>query len=90
LETSDFIVDGLNYWWRYNKRRHPNITGLQIDLDNGSEIESYRTQFIKRMVDGSDKIQLPIELVYDPPYHSSTIRWNTAGVYWNLMGAERY
>ena len=21
LETSDFIVDGLNYWWRYNKRR---------------------------------------------------------------------
>ena len=22
LETSDFIVDGLNYWWRYNKRRY--------------------------------------------------------------------
>jgi len=49
LETSDFIVDGLNYWWRYNKRRHPTITKLQIDLDNGPEIESHRTQFIKRM-----------------------------------------
>jgi hypothetical protein len=25
-ETRDFLVDGLDYWWRYNKQRHPNIT----------------------------------------------------------------
>jgi hypothetical protein len=70
LETSDFIVDALEYWWRYNKHRYRHITQLQIDLDNGPELESHRTQFIKRMVDWSDKIQLPIELVYYPPYHS--------------------
>ena len=69
-ETSDFIVDGLRYWWRYNKHRYRQITKLQIDLDNGPEMESHRTQFIKRMVDWVDKIKLPIELVYYPPYHS--------------------
>jgi hypothetical protein len=70
IETSDFIVDGLSYWWRYNKHRYRHITQLQIDLDNGPEIESHRTQFIKRLVDWVDKIKLPIELVYYPPYHS--------------------
>jgi len=82
LETSDFIVDGLNYWWRYNKRRYPNITMLQIDLDNGPEIESHRTQFIKRMVEWSDKIQLPIELVYYPPYHS---KYNPVEHCWGVL-----
>jgi len=24
-ETSDFIVDGLSYWWRYNKHRYKHI-----------------------------------------------------------------
>jgi len=51
----------------YRKHRYSGITSLQIDLDNGPELESGRTQFIKRMVDWSDKIQLPIELVYYPP-----------------------
>jgi hypothetical protein len=82
LETSDFIVDGLDYWWRYNKQRHPNITRFQIDLDNGPEIESHRTQFIKRIVDWSDKIQLPIELVYYPPYHS---KYNSVEHCWGVL-----
>lgn len=82
LETSDFIVDGLSYWWRYNKRRYPTITKLQIDLDNGPEIESHRTQFIKRMVDWSDTIQLPIELVYYPPYHS---KYNSVEHCWGVL-----
>jgi hypothetical protein len=69
-ETSDFIVDGLLYWWRYNKHRFSEITKLQIDLDNGPEIESHRTQFIKRIIEFVDKIQLPLEFVYYPPYHS--------------------
>lgn len=81
-ETSDFIVDGLDHWWRYNKRRHPGITKLQIDLDNGPEIESHRTQFIKRMVDWSDKIRLPIELVYYPPYHS---KYNPVEHCWGVL-----
>jgi len=85
LETSDFIVDGLEHWWRYNKRRYPNITSLQIDLDNGPEIESHRTQFIKRMVDWSDKICLPIELVYYPPYHS---KYNPVEHCWGVLEAH--
>ena len=82
LETSDFIVDGLSYWWRYNERRYPNITMLQIDLDNGPELESHRTQFIKRIVDWSDAIQLPIELVYYPPYHS---KYNPVEHCWGVL-----
>ena len=61
LETSDFIVDCLEHWWRYRKKRYQHIERLQIDLDNGPELESCRTQFIKRMIDWSDKIKLPIE-----------------------------
>jgi len=82
LETSDFIVDGLAYWWRYNKHRYSHITTLQIDLDNGPELESHRTQFVKRMVDWSDKIQLPIELVYYPPYHS---KYNPVEHCWGVL-----
>jgi hypothetical protein len=81
-ETSDFIVDGLAYWWRYNKHRYSHITALQIDLDNGPEIESHRTQFIKRMVNWSDKIRLPIELVYYPPYHS---KYNPVEHCWGVL-----
>jgi len=82
LETSDFIVDGLAYWWRYNKGRYSYIKRLQIDLDNGPELESHRTQFIKRIVDWSDKIQLPIELVYYPPYHS---KYNPVEHCWGVL-----
>ena len=82
IETSDFIVDGLEYWWCYNKHRYQNIKRLQIDLDNGPELESHRTQFIKRIVDWSDKIQLPIELVYYPPYHS---KYNPVEHCWGVL-----
>jgi Rhodopirellula transposase. len=81
-ETSDFIVDCLEHWWRYRKRNYQHIKRLQIDLDNGPEIESHRTQFIKRIVDFSDKIQLPIELVYYPPYHS---KYNPVEHCWGVL-----
>jgi hypothetical protein len=41
-----------------------------VDLDNGPEIASSRTQFMKRLVDLSDRHQLMLELAYYPPYHS--------------------
>jgi len=82
IETSDFIVDGISYWWRYNKHRYGHITQLQVDLDNGPEIESHRTQFIKRVVDWADKIKLPIELVYYPPYHS---KYNSVEHCWGVL-----
>jgi len=82
LETSDFIVDGLERWWRYRKRNYRDMTSLQIDLDNGPEIESHRTQFIKRMIEFTDAIQLPIELVYYPPYHS---KYNPVEHCWGVL-----
>ena len=81
-ETSDFIVDGLKKWWRYRKRHYQHIECLQIDLDNGPELESCRTQFVKRIVDWSDKIKLPIELVYYPPYHS---KYNPVEHCWGVL-----
>jgi hypothetical protein len=82
IETSDFIVDGLSHWWRYNKHLYPHITRLLIDLDNGPEIESHRTQFIKRVVDWVDKIKLPVELVYYPPCHS---KYNPVEHCWGVL-----
>ena len=81
-ETSDFIVDGLEHWWRYRNNNYRDIRLLQIDLDNGPEIESHRTQFIKRMVEFSDAIQLPIELVYYPPYHG---KYNPVEHCWGVL-----
>jgi len=81
-ETSDFIVDGLEHWWRYRKRNYPGVTSLQIDLDNGPELESCRTQFIKRIVEFSDKTKLSIELVYYPPYHS---KYNAVEHCWGVL-----
>ena len=81
-ETSDFAVDCLEHWWRYRKRHYQHIERLQIDLDNGPELESHRTQFIKRIVDFSDAIQLPIELVYYPPYHS---KYNPVEHCWGVL-----
>ena len=81
-ETSDFIVDGIEHWWRYRKKHYPHITTLQFDLDNGPEIESSRTQFIKRMVEFSDKHQVTIELVYYPPYHS---KYNSVEHFWGVL-----
>ena len=81
-ETSDFVVDCLKHWWRYNKQRYPHITTLQIDLDNGPEVESHRTQFLKRMVEFADAIRLTIELVYYPPYHS---KYNPVEHCWGVL-----
>jgi hypothetical protein len=82
IETSDFVVDCLEHWWRYRKKHYQHIERLQIDLDNGPELESHRTQFIKRMVDWSDKIKLPMELVYYPPYHS---KYNPVEHCWGVL-----
>jgi hypothetical protein len=49
-ETSDFIGDALQQWWELKQSAYPQIRELVIDLDNGSELASRRTQFIKRMV----------------------------------------
>ena len=68
--TSDFIVDRLNDWWGFNRRRFPEVSKLVLNLDNGPENHSRRTQFLKRMVEFARETRLDIELAYYPPYHS--------------------
>jgi transposase len=43
---------------------------LVINQDNGPENNSRRTQFMKRIVEFSQKYQVNIRLAYYPPYHS--------------------
>jgi transposase len=56
--------------WFDAKERHKSIEELMITLDNGSHIQSHRTQFIKRITEFADQTGLAIRLVYYPPYHS--------------------
>jgi hypothetical protein len=81
-QTSDFIADGLDQWWGERKTAHPGITRLQIELDNGPEIASCRTQFMKRLVSFADRHRLEIELVYLPPYHS---KYNPVERCWGIL-----
>jgi hypothetical protein len=69
-ETSDFWVDALKHWWRQVRGHLRHITRLVIYLDNGPHNFSYRTQFLKRMIEFADWAGLEIRLVYYPPYHS--------------------
>ncbi len=68
--TSDFIVDRLSDFWESQKSRFPKIKTLVINQDNGPENNSRRTQFMKRIVEFSQKYQVNIRLAYYPPYHS--------------------
>ena len=68
--TSDFIVDRLEDFWQSEKSRFSKIKTLVINQDNGPENNSRRTQFMKRIVDFSQKYQVNIRLAYYPPYHS--------------------
>lgn len=68
--TSDCIVDLLQDWWDEKKQNVPLIDKLVINLDNGPEQQSHRTQFMKRIQDFSTKNKIEIQLAYYPPYHS--------------------
>ena len=82
FETSDFIVDCLEQWWESNKDRNSHINQLVINLDNGPQNASHRTQFMKRLVQFADKYDLEIVLVYYPPYHS---KYNPIERSWGVL-----
>jgi len=86
-ETRDFIADCLTAWWHDNQHHHLDLEEWVIDLDGGSATRSDRTQFIKRMVELSQTINLKIRLIYYPPYHSkyNPIErcWAALENYWN-------
>jgi transposase len=81
-DTSDFIADGLEQWWTERKAAHPGVKRLHMELDNGPEVASCRTQFMKRMVEFVDRHRVAVELVYLPPYHS---KYNPIERCWGIL-----
>ena len=81
-ESSDFLADSIELWWNERKAEHPDVDCIQIELDNGPEISSSRTQFMRRMVEFSDRHQVRINLVYFPPYHS---KYNPIERVWGVL-----
>ena len=81
-ETSDFIADGLERWWDERKVLYPGVRRLHVELDNGPEVASSRTQFLKRLVDFVDRHRVEVQLVYLPPYHS---KYNPIERCWGVL-----
>ncbi len=82
FETSDFIADCIEMWWKQNRVLYPHIKELAINLDNGPNSASGRTQFILRMTELADKTGLRIRLIYYPPYHS---KYNPIERCWGIL-----
>ena len=85
--TSDFIVDRLEQWWQEVRLRFLRVKTLVINLDNGPENHSRRSQFLKRIVGFARKYGLVVQLAYYPPYHSkyNPIErcWGILEMHWN-------
>ena len=85
--TSDFIVDRLEQWWQEVRPRFLNVKRLVINLDNGPENHSRRSQFLKRIVGFARKYRLVMQLAYYPPYHS---KYNPVERCWGILdGTDR-
>jgi hypothetical protein len=82
--TADFIIDRLEELWPKLKEKF-NPHTLVINLDNGPENNSYRTQFMKRLIQFSYSYNITIRLCYYPPYHS---KYNPIERVWG--GLEKY
>ena len=85
--TADCLVDCLQHWWESVRKRFTYIDTLVINLDNGPENHSRRTQFMKRLVEFATQYDLTIHLAYYPPYHSKYNPvercWGILENYWN-------
>ena len=81
-DTSDFVADGIDRWWAERRAVHAGVKRLHIELDNGPEVSSSRTQFLKRMVHFVDRHQVTVELAYLPPYHS---KYNPVERCWGVL-----
>lgn len=80
--TSDCLVDILRQWWQENKVRFSEVRRLVLNLDNGPENNSRRTQFMFRLVSFAQQSGLRIDLAYYPPYHS---KYNPVERCWGIL-----
>ncbi len=80
--TADAMVDCLVQLWEELRHRFPKVKKLLLNLDNGPENNSYRRQFIKRLIDFVDATGIQVELAYYPPYHS---KYNPIERVWGVL-----
>jgi len=80
--TSDCLVDRIVQWWETVRERFAHITTLVINLDNGPENHSRRTQFMQRLVDFVQHYHVTVRLVYYPPYYS---KYNPVERCWGIL-----
>jgi transposase len=67
---------------RRGRERFEQVKTLVINLDNGPENHSPRTQFLKRLLAFAQTSQLTIHLAYYPPYHS---KYNPIERCWGIL-----
>lgn len=86
-ETSDFIVDSLEVWYKEREEELMSYQTIMFELDCGPHVSGRRTQFLKRMTEFAQFTDKQILLVYYPPYHSkyNPIErvWAALEQYWN-------
>jgi len=80
--TSDCLADILCHWWDVNKARFACVNTLVLNLDNGPECHSRRTQFMARLVEFVGTTGLTVQLAYSPPYHS---KYNPIERCWGVL-----
>jgi len=83
--TSDCLVDRLEQWWETVRDHFPHITMLMVNLDNGPENHSHRTQFMARLVCLPNTVRrchVAVRLAYYPPYHS---KYNPIERCWGIL-----
>jgi transposase len=80
--TSDCLVDRLAQWWERIRKRFAHVTTLLINLDNGPENHSRRTQFMYRLVAFAQQYGITVRLAYYPPYHS---KYNPIERCWGIL-----
>jgi len=59
--TSDRLSDRLEQWWEQLQVRFGSIRRLVLNLDNGSENQSWRRQFIQHLFAFADRTRLTIK-----------------------------
>ena len=80
--TSDCLVDRLEQWWEAVRDRYAHVTTLVLNLDNGPENHSHRTQFMARLVAFVQRERISVRLAYYPPYHS---KYNPVERCWGIL-----
>lgn len=80
--TADALADCIRETWLRLAERFPTVQTLLLNLDNGPENHSRRTQFMNRLTALVDECQLTIELAYYPPYHS---KYNPVERVWGVL-----